>query len=241
MDRFPRWRAVVSDAEVWVVRTGIGVERAAAAAAAAGDARDFALFVNTGCAGGLAPGLAAGDLVVATGIQTPAGTAGAGWNGESPAARDERALALAAAGAAGLRCREGGLYCSPAILGGAAAKRQAAENGAVAVEMESAPVAARAAAAGVPFLAVRAILDRREDDLDLPDTLLDPDTGAVRTLAVAAHLAAHPHAFAELAALRSLERAARASLERFFRGWFAAIAARGAEAGNSPSPESSRP
>jgi adenosylhomocysteine nucleosidase len=212
LDGFTCWQGRAPRGDVWLVKTGVGVQRAAAAAAALGDARRFVLFVSTGCAGGLAPELRAGDLVLTTTVVDDDGHEAAAVDAES------RAQARLAAHDAGLRSTEGPVLCSQTALG-AAAKRAAAAGGAIAVEMEAAALAARAADAQVPFLSVRAVLDGVEDDLTAPGALVDPASGGVRPLAVAAYVATHPSAVAQLMNLQRLQRAARASLEHFFRQW----------------------
>jgi nucleoside phosphorylase len=211
---FTCWQGRAPRAEVWLVKTGVGVQRAAAAAEALGDARRFALFVSTGCAGGLAPELRAGDLAFTTAV--------IGDDGREAVSTDAapRARAQHAASAAGLRTAQGPVLCSQTALG-SAAKRAAAAGGAIAVEMEAAALAARAASAPVPFLSVRAVLDGVEDDLTAAGTLVDPASGGIRPLALAAYLAAHPGAITQLMTLQRLQRAARESLERFFRQWLA--------------------
>jgi nucleoside phosphorylase len=215
---FSGWQARAAQREVWVVKTGVGVQRAAAAIDAAGGAAAFQLIVSTGCAGGLAPELQPGDLTVATSIT------GDGTDGALTTAAEPRARALAAAHAAGLRGLEGPLLCSATVLATGAEKRAAAAAGAVVVEMEGGAIAARAAAAQVPFLSVRAILDGADHQLQMPGTLIDPGTGGLRPLALAAYIATHPGAIAELRALQHMQQAARDSLERFFGQWLAAEA-----------------
>jgi nucleoside phosphorylase len=213
---FTVWQGSARRYEVWVVKTGIGMERAAAAVDAVGDLTRFALVMSTGCAGGLSLQLAAGDLVLATAIVCESAPTGRATH---PALR---AQALRIADAAGLRVSEGTVVCSATALASAAAKRAAAAGGAIAVEMEAEPIAARATRAGVPFLSVRAILDPAADELCIPDVLADATTGNVRPLAAARYLAAHPNAIPQLIGLRRLQRAARESLERFFEHWLSA-------------------
>ena len=208
----PRWAGALGGAPAWVVQTGIGPARAAAAAAAV-DLDDCALVISTGCAGALDPTLQVGELVIASSVQDGAAT--------HPAAAAPRQRALALAAAHGLRAREGALLCSASLLASAAQKRAAAARGAIAVEMEGAPIAAAAARAGVAFLAVRAVLDRADDDLGVLAHVADPATGRVRPLALAGHLLRHPAALAELRALQRGQRAARHSLTRFFTAWSA--------------------
>jgi nucleoside phosphorylase len=183
---FHGWRGRAAAHEVWLVKTGVGIERAAAAAAALGDPRGFAVLVSTGCAGGLAPALRAGDLIIATALM----------DGDRlcPSDAAQRLGAARSATAARLCWREGPILCSRTALASAASKRAAAASGAIAVEMEGAPIAGCAARAGVPFLSVRAVLDAAEDELTMPETLVDPTTGAVRPLALTGYVATHPGA-----------------------------------------------
>ena len=213
---FARWRGRAAGHEVWVVKTGVGIERAAAATSACGDLHGVALVVSTGCGGGIASELNPGDLVVATGVLAERGAP------LLPTDAHRRAEAMRAAAAAGLRGLEGPILCSASALTNAPSKRAAAADGAVAVEMESVPIAARAAAAQVPFLSVRAILDGAEHDL-LPDAVMNPDSGGVRPLALARYVATHPSMLIELKGLQQMQRAASRSLERFFAAWFAAL------------------
>jgi adenosylhomocysteine nucleosidase len=212
---FSGWHGRAPRHEVYVVKTGVGVQRATAAAAALAEPRDFALLVSTGCAGGLVPELRAGDLIIATAV-----TGGGDGVGLTDPAQRLRAFDCAAA--AGLPCRQGLVACSPTALATAASKRAAASTGAIAVDMEGAPIAARAARAGVPFLSVRAVLDGADDDLTGPGTLVDPTTGAVRPLVLTAYVATHPGVVPQLIALRRMQDIARTRLERFFKCWLAA-------------------
>jgi nucleoside phosphorylase len=208
----PAWRGEAAVGEVWVVRTGIGLQRAAAAAAAI-ELPTCALVVSTGCAGGLSASLRAGDLVVATAVQTDAASHHA-----DPTAR-RRVLALA--GQHGLSIHEGPIRCSGRMLASRADKQAAAATGALAVEMEAAPLAAAAAAAARPFVSVRAVIDAADDDLATLVRTGDPDTGQVRPLALAAYVLRHPSAVAELRRLQRARAAAAAALTRLFAHWFA--------------------
>jgi adenosylhomocysteine nucleosidase len=103
----------------------------------------------------------------------------------------------------------------------AAAKRAAAAtHGTVAVEMEGAPIAARAAQIGVPFVSVRAILDTLETELGHSGRFIDQDNGTFKPLALAAHLATHPSVLPDVLALQRMRDAAQKSLKRFFGAWF---------------------
>lgn len=210
---FTSWRAATPRGEVWVVKTGIGIARAAAAAAATGAARDFGCVISTGCAGGLSPALGAGDLALATTM----------IDGEHQRTADAgvRARASAVAAAAGVRSLDGPILCSPVALATVDEKRRAAAGGAIAVEMEGGPIAAWAAGGATPFLAVRAVLDGAGDALLVAGNFIDPSSGGVRPLALAGYVATHPGVVGELLAMQRMQRAARDSLERFFAAWLA--------------------
>jgi nucleoside phosphorylase len=209
------WRGHAGGREVWLVKTGIGPQRAAAAAEAVGALGRFAVFVSTGCAGALAGGLQPGDLTLASAVV--AVDADGGYASDP----GHHAWACRAAGRATLRAVTGPVLCSPVVLASAAAKAAAAARGPIAVEMEGAPIAAAAAAAGIPFVSVRAILDTAETELAHAGRFIEPSTGAVKPVALATYLAAHPGAVHDLLAMRRMMRAADASLDRFFGAWFA--------------------
>ena len=205
------WRAVRDHNELWVVKTGIGSERAASAARRVLGQGQFDLVVSTGCAGALSPDLDVGDLVIASRIVAPDGT-------HIETDIDAGARAHDIASGAGLRVALGPVVCNPTVLPTAAAKRAVgATHGAIAVDMESTPIAACAAAQGVPFLSARAILDRV--DTDLPDASLIAPDGHVRTLAMARRVATHPGDVVRLWALRGMTVTAQQTLRTFFATW----------------------
>lgn len=112
----------------------------------------FSLVASTGFAGGVRPGFRVGDLVLATEV-VEAGTG-----------RRRKA----AAGPAGLNgsCSAGLFVTVERPLRDSVEKREIGlRYGAVAVEMETAGVARAAEEAGVPWVALRAILDPMEAPL----------------------------------------------------------------------------
>jgi len=93
----------------------------------------------------------------------------------------------------------------------------AARSGALAVDMESAAIAAAAAARSVPFLAIRAILDPVEEDLRIAfDQFLD-HRGEPRPGSLARYLFAHPLALISLVGLGLRTKAACRHLGRLLR------------------------
>jgi hypothetical protein len=123
-----------------VERSGMGY-RSAAAAAERILRRRPALLVSTGFCGALAPDLRAGDVVVATEVLDVA-------SGER--------LPVSAEATAAVPGRRGVIATSPHPLTDPASRRDVPG---AAVDMESAALARAAAAAGVPFAAVRAVSD----------------------------------------------------------------------------------
>ncbi|MFI5248915.1 MAG: hypothetical protein ACHQTF_03050 [Gemmatimonadales bacterium] len=133
-----------------------GIGPAAAHRAAASLVADGAsALVSWGFAAGLDPALHPGTLVISRQLEPPVpGAPGA-------------ATAAAAAWAARLSTRlrdlvplvNGTIACPDHVVRTAAEKRTLGASGAVAADMESAAVAAVAAAAGIPWLALRVLVD----------------------------------------------------------------------------------
>src|SRR6266576_3605159 len=162
------WRGRLADgASCLVVQTGIGPARAAAPAAGA--------FLACGCAGALVGWLVAGDLVTAESVIALEADGRAGER--LPAAG--AGLAAWAAGR-GFRVHAGGLVASPVVLGTAEAKAALRATGALAVEMESGALAAAARARGIPFAALRVVLDGAGEVLPAGLGVIDEATGEVR-------------------------------------------------------------
>ncbi len=93
----------------------------------------------------------------------------------------------------------------------------AARTGALAVDMESHALAHVARAAGVPFVAVRAVADPAQQSLPRAVLGAVADDGAIRTLPVLARLALSPWQVPNVVRLQLNARAALAALGRFAR------------------------
>jgi len=149
-------RAAAGDDSWLLLQSGPGPARATAAAARALDA-GARLLVSFGFAGALDAGVVSGTVLAPRRILAEGAAplvVSPPWHARVAALADEFKLA------------SGDLLTVPAALESPAAKRAAAlASGAVAVDMESATVAAAAARAGVPFVALRVVVDALDDAL----------------------------------------------------------------------------
>jgi len=156
-------RGLASQGEV--LRTGYGARKSAAAAQRLRACQADAVAV-TGTCGGLAAGLAPGDLIVATEVAGPDGTV----------IRCPSAPVLAGQlRRAGLRVHEGRI-ATLASMFDAAERTAAAAAGAIAVDMESSYLLA--GAAGRPVAVVRAVSDMADRPLLRPGVV----TGGIAAL-----------------------------------------------------------
>lgn len=174
------------------------------AAALVADGAD--LLVSFGVAGGLDPALVPGDLVLAERVVDAKGRA-------YPADAVARGRLVAALGAE--RVRGGTLVGSTGIVATPAAKAALfAQSGAVALDMESLPLAEIAAKAGRGFIVLRAIADPAQRAIP-PAALaaLGPD-GKVKLARLLAALARRPGDLIGFPALARDSARARGSLGR---------------------------
>jgi len=205
---------------VVLASTGMGADRARAAAERIFAAVRPRAVIAIGYAGGLRDGLDAGDLVVGDEVmeaETPGGGAPRSWRADADLLARARGLAVP-----GLRVVEGRIVTAREVAGSPAQKRVLGGRGGAAVEMESSGIAGAAAAAGVPALCVRAILD--EAGYEIPQAftrLLGPD-GRVRPLAALGRLLLNPAAVRAIPELRRRSQAASAALARFVEALVAA-------------------
>lgn len=109
------------------------------------------LVVSCGLAGGLDPALSPGDLVLATAVRRA--------GGDAIAAPEFPRKVAAAALRGSPTLVQGELVCSTTVAASAEEKRALRGTGALAVDMESYPVAQAAREVGVPWMALRAIVD----------------------------------------------------------------------------------
>jgi uridine phosphorylase len=160
--------------------------------------------VSCGFAGGLDDAAAPGDLVLATTVSDDSGDAIA-----APA----QLRAAAANALAGMRFHQGELICTSSVAATQTSKRALARPGAIAVDMESHPVARAAQEAGIPWLALRAIVDPL--DSALPPFARTAQSGYVWP--ALRHALSGPGATLELVRLGLRAKKAGAALEEALR------------------------
>lgn len=166
-------------------------------------AEGVAALASVGTAGGLHPGLAPGSVVIATTVVGPAGAA------QATHARWREAL-VAILAKEGLAVTLAAVASSATVVLDAQEKRSLYERtGAFCVDTESHAVAAVAAGAGLPFLAVRAVADPAHRALPLAALAAVGPGGELRSGPLLAALAARP---GEIGGLVRLARDTRRAL-----------------------------
>ena len=199
------------------VMAGVGPENALSAA-------DWLIskgavgLVNLGFAGGLLPGLQAGDLVVADQVAClDAYSQPEPWVVSGDVAND----CLSVITAAGLSAQSGRVITSPRPIVTIEEKKHLHQHSlALVVDMESALVARAAREAGLPFLILRVVCDPAHQHV--PRALsgcLDP-VGRVRFGALCNKIMRHPALVVDLVRLGRQSARARRSLAK---GWRALI------------------
>ena len=202
--------------ELLLARTGMGPDNAEAAARRLFSEAHVAAALSVGVAAGLSPLLQAGDLIVADRaiLHRKSGTTRQSFSCD--AGLQEWALTLVRQ--SGSRHSVGPIVTVEQILPTADEKRRlAAESGAMAVDMESAAIASAASARAVPFLALRAILDPVEEDLNIAFDRFLNRRGDPRWLSLAWYLLAQPLALSRLVGLGRRTSALCADLGHLLR------------------------
>jgi adenosylhomocysteine nucleosidase len=210
LDGLHGFRAEIGGKEFAVVGHGIGHRRATEAARRAFDSIPGAeLVIGTGVVGALSSGLKPGDLVLSDRILTIDGDGQLSEQVITVSESHLRAVGRSLS-SAGIAYSTGAILTSHRVLATGAEKRCAKEStGAIAVDMETAAIAAEAAARGLPFVAIRAVLDEVDDEV-VGAEMADAD-GNVRPLAATSYLIRNPATMLKLPKMiRNLARATAA-------------------------------
>ena len=162
------------------------------------------LVVSCGFCGALDPRLETGDVVIGSAVRTEAGEVLRASADLLEQAR--RALSE-------LPFYEGELLDAKSVAATPAEKRARASTGALALDMETHPLALAASKAGIPWLAVRVVLDPL--DQALPAFTREPRKSYVAP--AIRHALSGPRGAVQIARLASASRRAGASLEDALR------------------------
>jgi adenosylhomocysteine nucleosidase len=161
VEDFPLFRGELAGRPVLLIQAGIGRERAGRALLAASRRFSFRAAWSVGFAGGLVDGLGPGDLVVPSVVLDDDRLAG-----RPVASASGQEAVRAALAAAGIVSHGGSLLTVDAPLRTPETKRAAhGRAGAVAVDMEAAGVAEAAETLGIPWLAIKAVVDPVDEAL----------------------------------------------------------------------------
>ena len=204
------FRAEIGSKEFAVVGHGIGHRRATDTARRAFDLiPGVELVIGTGVIGALSSGLKPGDLVLADRVLMIHGEGGVAEQASGVSDAHLRAVGRSLANA-GIAYSTGAILTSHRVLATGAEKRHAKQStGAIAVDMETAAIAAEAAVRGLPFIAMRAVLDEVDDEV-VGAAMADQE-GNVRPLAATSFLLRNPATMLKLPRMiRNLSRATNA-------------------------------
>lgn len=210
LDGLHGFRAEIGSKEFAVVGHGIGHQRATDTARRTFDLIPAAeLVIGTGVVGALSSGLRPGDLVLSDRVLMIHGDGQVPEQVNAVSDAHLRTVGRSLANA-GIAYSTGTILTSHRVLATGAEKRRAKEStGAIAVDMETAAIAAEATVRGLPFLAIRAVLDEVDDEV-VGAAMADTD-GNVRPLAATSFLLRNPATMLKLPRMiRNLSRATTA-------------------------------
>ncbi len=210
LDALHGFRAEIGGKEFAVVGHGIGHQRATETARRAFDMMPGPeLTIGTGVVGALSSGLKPGDLVLADRVLTIHANGQVAEQVTTVGDAHIRAVGRSLA-SAGLAYSTGAILTSHRVLATGAEKRRAkTSTGAIAVDMETAAIAAEASVRGLPFVAIRAVLD--EVDAEIFGAEMADEDGNVKPLAATSFLLRNPATMLKLPRMiRNLSRATAA-------------------------------
>ncbi len=216
MDRVqgrPLYCASTGGNEYWVIQTGVGPQRAHAAARDVLSQQTFALAISSGFACALTPA-AIGDILIGTQAASIRNGGSLDYL-EVEGAERQRWCALLSGNEALARITFGCFISADRIVYRAAEKVALAERThATGLDMESAALASEAKAAQVPFLIVRSVSDLLMEELPLDFNLFLRPTGWLKGVGA---LLAHPSSLLGLNRLRRQSAVAAAALTKSLR------------------------
>jgi adenosylhomocysteine nucleosidase len=216
------YRHMTAGARLMAVQAGVGQTRAAEGARLLVRCFSPQILVSFGFAGGLEPQLARGTLVI--------GTALVPENGPLALAVADQALTagfLAVAEAEGIPVQRGAIVTTQHLVADTASKfALRAQCGASAVDMETAGIVEVAREGGLPWVAVRAIVDGAEDSLPPACLTVLRDDGYVAVGPLLRTLCRSPHLLRYFLRLAGDTATARRRLSQAFERWTDSLAVR---------------
>lgn len=188
---------------VMLVRSGVGPVNTARRLTEAACPQKPQCVLSIGCAGALSSELGIGDAVIADRIVAD----GAGGRSFIPS-RELTAVAKRCCEGLGFHFHSGTTVSTSEVAATVEAKHSlAAEHGAIAVDMETAQVAAWAEEIGAPLLALRTVSDSSDDCIPPEIGMIVDRKGKLRPARAAAVFARKPRLLAEALRLkRNLDR-----------------------------------
>jgi adenosylhomocysteine nucleosidase len=220
---FAVYRHMTAVAQLVAVQAGVGRARAAEGARLLIRRFSPRALVSFGFAGGLSPQLTKGSLVIGTGVVC-----------EDPprilavANRDLVDQFQAASEAARLSVHRGILVTTRHLVADVSSKAVLrGRSGACAVDMETAGIVEAACEAGLPWVAVRAIVDSAEDHLPAACLTMLRDDGQVATGRLMRTVCWSPRLLGHLLRLAGDTARARRCLSQAFKHWTRTMADQG--------------
>jgi adenosylhomocysteine nucleosidase len=212
---FTLYRHVAADAQLLAVQGGMGQARAAEGARLLVRCFCPQILVSFGFAGGLDPQLPRGTLVIGNALVPE--NASLALSVADPALSAEF---LAAAEAEGVPVQRGAIVTTQHLVADTASKfALRAKSGACAVDMETAGIVEVAREAGLPWVAVRAIVDGAEDPLPPACLTVLRDDGCVAFGPLLRTICQSPHLLRYFLRLAGDTATARRHLSRAFERW----------------------
>jgi adenosylhomocysteine nucleosidase len=209
----PVYCALTGGGECWVIQTGVGPQRAHAAARDVLSQQAFALAISSGFACALTQA-AIGDILIGTKAATIRDGVSLDYL-EVEGDERQQWCGLLSGNEALVRVAFGSFISADRIVYRAAEKVSLAERThATGLDMESAALANEAKAAQVPFLIVRSVSDLLMEELPLDFNLFLRPTGWVKGVGA---LLAHPSSLLGLNRLRRQSAIAAAALTKSLR------------------------
>ena len=203
------WPGKWGKQRIVLVRSGVGQQRAEAATLQVIDRFKPSTLVSIGYAGAVQPELNVGDLVIADTIIEEK------KKGKYSPDSDWLNRAKDVSCPEGFKAVVGGLLTVDNVIHDSLSKQELGKNyGVQAVEMETSAIANMAEEKNVPFLSLRVISDRLDQELLDSSSFLGSD-GEISTLKAGWYVLTHPGSIKSALSLRSQTQIATQALTKF--------------------------